>query len=104
MEEWVQVASRPAHGDCAITRREVFLKLKGYDERFAGEYGWSATFWRRRLIWAKIENVDCGYMYVAESPKTRGLSYRNFKIARTHDNQIQTTHGILNFTYEYETL
>ena len=101
MEEWVQVASRPAHTDCAITRREVFIKIKGYDERFAGEYGWSATFWRRRLIWAKIENVECGYMYVAESPKTRGLSYRNFKIARTHDNQIQTNHGILNFTYEF---
>lgn len=103
MEEWQTIASRPAHQDCAIIRREAYLKVKGYDERFAGEYGWSATDWRRRLIRAEIQNVNAGYQYVEESEKTRGLSYRNFRLARTGQH-IQSPAGILNFNYTFEEL
>lgn len=102
-EEWVQVAGRPAHQDCAIIRRSAYLKIKGYDERFAGEYGWSATDWRRRCIRAGITNVVAGYQYVVNSEKTRGLSYRNYRLARTGEHT-QSPHGILNFQYEYEQL
>ena len=102
-EEWVQVAGRPAHQDCAIIRRSAYLKVKGYDERFAGEYGWSATDWRRRCIRADITNVVAGYQYVVESAKTTGLSYRNYRLARTNDSH-QSPIGILNFNYTFETL
>lgn len=103
IEEWQTKASRPAHQDCAIIRRSAYLKVKGYDERFAGEYGWSATDWRRRLIRANIQNVNAGYQYVEESEKTRGLSYRNFRLARIGQHT-QSPQGILNFTYHYEEL
>ena len=103
ISEWKQLASRPGHEDCSISRREVWFKLKGYDERFAGAYGWSATDWKRRLFRAGFTNGNAGYMYVKEGPKTPGLSYRNYQYAR-EDQAIQRTHGILNFQYEYTTL
>ena len=103
MEEWVQISSRPPHQDVTVNRRELFLKLKGYDERFSGEYGWCATDLKRRLMRMGIETADAGYQYVVYSEKTRGLSYRNFRLARTQDD-IQSPMGILNFKYEYETI
>jgi len=103
VEEWKAISGRSPHQDCAIIRRQEYLKIKGYDERFAGEYGWSATDWRRRLIRAEVENVNVGYQYVVESEKTRGLSYRNFHYARTQTD-FQPPNGILNFRYRYEEL
>lgn len=101
-EEWKQISGRPGHDDCAIAKREMFLKLKGYDERFAGAYGWCATDLKRRMHRSGFKNGNAGYMYVQEGQKTRGLSGRNYHYARC-DQAIQRPHGILNFTYEYET-
>ena len=103
LSEWKVAASRPPHNDCGVCRRDVWLTLKGYDERFAGAYGWSATDWRRRLIRAEVKNVSAGYLYVVFSEKTRGLSSRNYQIAR-RQKEVQSPKGILNFTYTYETL
>ena len=103
VEEWKVVGSRPAHQDVTIVRRELYLKLKGYDERFAGAYGWSATDWKRRSAKVGFKTTNIGYQYVMNSPKTRGLSSRNWQLAR-RQKEIQSPKGILNFQYTYEVL
>ncbi len=103
VEDWDVLASRPAHQDCNIITRELYIKVKGYDERFAGAYGWSATDWRRRTLRAGVKSKDAGYLYVLQSPKTRGLSGRNYHLARNQD-KMQSPNGVINFTYEYEIL
>ena len=104
VEQWVSQGGRCPHHDCAVLRRELYLKIKGYDERFAGEYGWSNTNWRRRLKMAGYEEAgNAGFQYVVKTPKTRGLSYRNFRLAK-QNKTIQSPLGILNFQYEFEVL
>ena len=102
-EEWEIIGSRPKHQDVSVWRRMSILKIKGYDERFAGEYGWSSTDINRRLSRAGIVQGEAGYQYVVFSEKTRGLSYRNYRLART-GQETQSPHGIINFKYFYETL
>jgi len=103
VEEWKITGSRIPHRDVAMYRREVLLKIKGYDERFAGEYGWCCTDICRRLIRSNIIEGNAGYQYVVFSEKTRGLSYRNFKLSKIQQGT-QSLSGILNFTYKYEYL
>lgn len=103
VEEWQRVGTRTSHKDCGVYHRETYLKLKGYDERFAGEYGWSATFWQRRMDKIGIEIGNVGFQYVVDSPKTTGLSYRNWRLARRKDNTHQHPKGIINFEYSFET-
>lgn len=103
IEEWNPVGTRIPHQDVSMMRRDVFLKTKGYDERFAGAYGWSSTDWKRRTAKAGIESDNIGFYYVVNSPKTTGLSSRNWQMAR-RQTEIQSEHGILNFRYEYEQL
>ena len=103
IDEWKVISSRVPHQDVAIIRRDVYLKVKGYDERFAGAYGWSATDWKRRLLRAEVITANAGYQYVVSSEKTSGLSYRNYQFAR-EQREIQSPKGILNFTYNYEIL
>jgi len=102
-EEWKVIGKRPCHQDVAFNRREVFLQLKGYDERFAGEYGWCSTDLNRRISRAGIVCGQAGYQYVVFSEKTRGLSSRNWRLSRTQQGT-QSPEGILRFQYIYEQL
>ncbi len=102
-EEWVQMGSRVPHEDVAFNRREVFSKLKGYDERFAGEYGWCSTDLTRRMKRVGIVIGNAGYQKVVFSEKTRGLSYRNFRLCRTQQGT-QPPEGMIKFSYTYELL
>lgn len=102
-EEWVKVGSRQRHQDVTVFKRDLLLRLKGYDERFAGQYGWCATDINRRLNRLGVIHGEAGYHWVINTPKTRGLSYRNFKLARINKGT-QPPNGLLNFTYEYEKL
>jgi glycosyltransferase involved in cell wall biosynthesis len=99
-EEWTTIGKRPHHEDVSFNRRELLLQLKGYDERFAGEYGWCSTDINRRLKRLGAVCGEAGYQYVVYSEKTRGLSYRNFRLARTQTGT-QSPSGILNFQYTY---
>jgi len=130
-EEWNEHAKyhRPPHDDSFMMRKRTYLRMKGYDEQFAGAYAWVCTDWTRRLIRAKInvKRIKTPY-YVAvgegtivcECNKTRAerakepvcpdcgfaykrRSYTNYGLARgkTH---IQPPKGILNFNYIYEIL
>ena len=103
VEEWVKMGSRPYHRDVSVWKRESLIALKGYDERFSGEYGWCSTDINRRLTRAGIQESNAGYQYVVFSEKTRGLSSRNWRLARTQDDT-QSPMGILNFKYTVETL
>lgn len=103
MEDWAIENSRGPHQDCCVIRRDLYLRVKGYDERFAGAYGWSATDWKRRTLRAKAEIFNVGYQYVVFSEPTRGLSSRNYQLARKQDDT-QSPKGILNFKYEHKRL
>jgi glycosyltransferase involved in cell wall biosynthesis len=102
-EEWKVIGKRPCHQDVSFNKRETLLKLKGYDERFAGEYGWCSTDINRRISRAGIICGNAGYQFVVYSEKTRGLSHRNWTYARTQ-REIQSPVGILNFNYSVEVL
>jgi hypothetical protein len=97
------MGKRPCHQDVSFYKREALLKLKGYDERFAGEYGWCSTDINRRIGRAGIVCGNAGYQWVVYSEKTRGLSHRNWRLARTQRGT-QSPIGILNFQYLVEVL
>lgn len=105
VEEWKVIKSKTPHQDTTIMKREVFMKTKGFDERFAGAYGWCSTDWRRRLVNFKIRTAHTGYQYVTftEPKLRRRLSNRNWKMARIAEGR-QPEGGILNFNYEVEIL
>ncbi len=132
MDEWKVTGRRAAHDDSFMMRREVYMKLRGCDERFAGEYAWACTDWRRRcgragIVAKRISTpyytVPEGDTAVCECGKSKeerakaapdflcpdcGLyykrrSYRNYHLARKN-TYIQPPGGILNFSYEYEIL
>lgn len=103
MEEWVVQKSKVPHQDTTMVRRELFLKLKGFDERFAGSYGWCSTDWRRRVNNGEFLTGNCGYQYTVNVPskERRSLSHKNYMLARRQD-WIQSPKGVLNFMYDYE--
>ena len=130
-EEWVNLGKHIYHRDTNMIRRDVMIKLKGCDERFAGAYAWACTDWRRRLDRAGVEFGNVGKFYTlidgsTEENEETGLirrkSYRNYELARERDGHIQSgmprvacpickkrlpqtlPMGILNYSYEYEKL
>jgi len=102
---------RGTHYDLQMMRREAFLKIKGCDERFSGEYAWGCTDWRRRLDRAKIKcnKVYVSYYVILDGETTslpRNRSKRNYSLAkqRPGEERIMSPQGILGFTYNYEIL
>ncbi|HEC66368.1 MAG TPA: glycosyltransferase [bacterium] len=128
-EEWVSIKDRAAHDDSFMIRREAYLKVRGYDERFAGAYAWACTEWTRRIGRAgiKVDRIETPYWTVhggdtrvCECEKSKeeraktiqckdcGLafkrrSYRNYGMARKNE-YIQPPGGILNFKYNFQIL
>lgn len=109
-EEWEVTGSRGPNQGSYLIRREIYLSLKGQDERFCGRYGWMYYDWRRRLLGkAKTKFSEGGiYYYVTDaqcglshknSPQNYGYLRQNTKMEHLHNE-----HGILNFTYEIERL
>ena len=129
-EDWVIYKTKRPHDDTIFLTRETYLKIKGCDERFAGRYAWSSADWRRRIMRAGIiegrtsiyyfailhqdtNSCECGEEKITDKNKSfctrcnlfiRRKSYKNYEMAREKDGHIQSPIGILNFTYEYETL
>lgn len=106
-EEWKIVRGMGCHQDSAVIRRDVYLKVKGYDERFAGRYAWASTDWRRRLMRADIQTIDSGYQWVVLEGDSKTYEKRrsgiNYHLARKQ-KEMQSPLGIINFTYVYEQL
>lgn len=132
MAEWKNLGKHIYHRDTNMVRREVYLRVKGCDERFAGYYAWACTDWRRRLDRAGVIFSNVGMFYTIidgstiENPETgliRRKSYHNYELARERDGHFQSgiprrvscphckqrieqtrVMGVLNFNYESEKL
>ena len=128
-EEWTNVHDRQAHDDSFMLRRESYLKVRGYDERFAGAYAWACTEWTRRIgragfvvdrVATPYWTIHGGDTKVCECDKDKeeraktvqcedcGLafkrrSYRNYGLARKNE-YIQPPEGIINFNYNFQIL
>lgn len=106
VEEWKIIGGRgPNMGTCMM-RRELFLKVKGYDERFCGRYGWMYYDWRSRLLTgAKTLFSSVGYFYYVtdgQSNISRRNDPKNFSLYRKNARaHVLQAPNILNFTYEF---
>lgn len=112
MEEWHVNGVMGTNQMVSFLRRWVYLKLKGQDERFAGNYGWmSYDFpFRRDKMLGTITKKENYYWAVlgdeGEPGMKRGLSNANRRIYRENatSGKVHSAHGILNFHFQYETL
>lgn len=112
-EEWPVVRTYIPNQGTAVIRRDIFVAMKGQDERMCGRYGWMFYDLRRTLlcrIKTKFASADF-YYYVdhlidggAQTNLPRRSSSANLKIHREHmqmpDGQMHTKDGILNFVYD----
>ena len=91
----------------AMFPRDIYLKLKGHDERFCGRYGWMYYDWRQRLLnRAEVLFYSVGEYWFTmdgQSNLSRSNSGVNLRFKRDNDRskRLQGPMGILNFTYEY---
>ena len=109
VEDWKSVKDIQYHRDTKMFKRDVYLKLKGADERFAGRYAWQCADWRRRLNRAEIVQGQIGTnMYYVEGGDTVSLvrrkSYKNYGMAREADGHTQSKAPWLNFNYTFTRL
>lgn len=107
-KDWVITGNRGPNQGSYLMRRDIYLKLKGQDERFCGRYGWMYYDWRRKLLQiTTFANVGAFY-YVLEGQSNllHKNSSVNFGFLRdnTHNKRLQSPIGMLNFTYEVEHL
>jgi glycosyltransferase involved in cell wall biosynthesis len=99
---------------CVLTR-ELFIKLKGYDEKFCGHYGWEAPDWIHRINRVEGKTVCSGEMYVVidggvkiierrHDGKNFMMDKENYWELRRNNKALrkQSTKGVLNFNYDYE--
>ena len=110
VDEWTVIGKRGPNQGSYIIERDVYLKLKGQDEKFCGRYGWMYYDWKRRLLGkAKINFAQAGYFwYVVDGqcnlehknhPTNAAYLRMNTRHPHLHDKT-----GILNFEFEYEYL
>lgn len=112
VEKWTIVPpARGTHYDLHMMRREAYIKMKGFDERFAGKYAWCCTDFRRRLELNEIktEKVYANYYVILEAETNtlpRFRSKDNYSLAKQGGSRrhLQSPSGILNFTFQYEYL
>lgn len=131
IDECPRHGMRPTHQDTQLLRREVYLKAKGCDERFAGKYAWACSDWKRRLDRMGIKSGKTTTHFYSvwdgETQSTdhmlRRKSYENYELAsqRSHSSRYiklirdgkeqvsvaghtQSPIGIINFSYEYTIL
>ena len=101
---------------CILTR-ELFVKLKGYEEKFCGHYGWEAPDWIHRIDRVGGKSICNGYMYVVidggvnliprrHDGKNFLMDKENYWELRRNNKALrkQSTKGILNFNYTIECL
>ena len=102
-EEWVQRGGRGPNMGTAMIRRDIYMKIKGQDERFCGRYGWMYYDLRAKLL-RLTQFTKAGYFWFvrdAQSNLDRKTSSKNFGIYRRNarGELSQSPEGIINFTY-----
>lgn len=110
MEEWTTQKIWGSNQMTTLFTRDLYLKLKGQDERFGGSYGYMAMDWHDRynnIYHAK--NAKSKYYWAVigdggEPDIKRGMSEVNRRFYRENSVKGHPQHpnGILNFTYTYE--
>lgn len=112
-EFYKKETTRAPHQDTQMLRRDLYLTVKGCDERFAGRYAWACSDWRRRLMRAGFQSSSVSDFFIsvydAETHTLlRRKSYKNYEMASGRKgypkDHTQSPIGMLNFTYEYEIL
>lgn len=116
-EEWPRGNHLGPNQMDTLIRRDVYLTLKGQDERFCGRYGYMAYDWVFKYKFAlklKSAAVESGYFIVRDgsepemkrgmSPENRRLYVNNVAAWEKDNNWRHSEHGILNFQYVYEVL
>ncbi len=106
--EWTITGSRGPNQGTYLMRRDIYLTLKGQDEKFCGRYGWMYYEWRRKLLCLTKFSNNGAFYYVVEGQsnlphKTDRLNFALYK-DNARNQRLQSTIGILNFFYEYEIL
>lgn len=109
-EEWKPYGKLGPNQMVTILRRDVYLRLKGQDERFCGRYGYMAYDWASRYRKIPIRSKQIGQFYIikdgSEPNMNRSMSpiNRNFYKENANSNKLHNNFGILNFSFTYEIL
>jgi len=112
MEEWIPTGKLGTNQMVALLRREVYLALKGQDERFAGHYGFMAydfPYRRDKLYGVKTQKSSYYWAVFGDNGEPglkRGLSHENRSLYHENVNagKLHSIHGILNFHFTFEKL
>lgn len=112
MEEWKFNKIIGCNQMVAMLRRDVYLKLKGQDERLCGRYGYMAyDFPFRRDKFLKCVSKKENFYWAVfgdegEPGLKRGLHPENRKIYIENANagKLHSIYGILNFHFWYQVL
>lgn len=113
-EEWQSRKLIGANQMVSLFRRELYINLKGQDERFCGQYGYMAMDFHNReanMLKSTISLAHKGFYWAifgdeGEPGLKRGMSpvnrrfYRENSLAKTW----QHPEGIIRCTYSYEEL
>lgn len=104
--EWTPLkGSRGTHQDVGAFRRLDFLRIKGFDEEFAGRYGWANLDFNGRLKKLGFVASTSYYNVVVDGVQdsdVRKPSGVNHSLLMQKRKRLEPTHekGILNFDYE----
>ena len=112
IEEWQHIKTWGSNQMVTAFRRDMYIKLKGQDERFCGNYGYMAMSWKDRyhnILKVKSATADFYWALVGDEGEpglVRGMSKANRYWYKETSKQGHPQHpkGILNFTYTYEIL
>lgn len=112
MEEWISSGNMGSNQMVAFLRRDVYLRLKGQDERMAGHYGWMSydfPYRRDKVLGAKTSKQNYYWAVLGdegEPEMKRGLSRENRIVYKENarSGKLHSVHGILNFHFTYAIL
>ncbi len=111
-EEWTARKGIGSNQMVSLFRRELYILLKGQDERFCGQYGYMAMdFFNRENNMLKSKTVLSTFYWAifgdeGEPGMKRGMSEinRRFYKENSLSGNWQHPEGILKCTYTYETI
>lgn len=111
MEEWTVLKTWGSNQMVTMLRREVYITLKGQDERFSGNYGWMCYSWVNRyknILKVKSAMAKSFWAVIGDGGEpgmNRAMNNINYRIYRegAASEMLQFPTGILNFTYTIET-
>ena len=109
-EQWEPYGKLGPNQMVTIIRRELYLRLKGQDERFCGRYGYMAYDWASRYRKLNISSVKCDGFFIIKDGSENNMQRSMSKVNREfykHNARApwhHSTHGMLNFTYDFQRL